>query len=326
MSVFDSIVNLVDGFLGKNKKLGSLTINQVSELMSIYSEYLDDLKSFFDTIPPDVLIKLGKKYASMPKRNDKYPIQKIIPDLVRDTKGKANSYEKAFLFGSIKKAIDIYYREVKDIESKYKYTIKDNYIILEQVKITDIMFFGLVYEITLLINYTGYLLDYFITVLDGKRQPAGYRQKYLMDNHNNFIMLLNNVCNFGDRYDFLQSVQRLQKAGADLLVQNNGNNFLPFLDRRKYTDQDEKKLTSGLWGFNIISGIMSMYDMWKHYTIQKAKRHKEWLEHEQARLIQIAQDIDPNSPEAVEQQKYIDAYSQEIANIDEKINKYESGD
>lgn len=326
MSIFESISSFVNDLLGRNKKLGSLTADQVQELMSIYLGYLSDFKEFFENTPPEVLVRIRKKYESLPKRNDKYPVQKIILDLNRDTKGKANGYERAFLFGSVKKTIDIYYNTIKDIEKNYKNITKDSYIILESVKLSDIMFFGLVYEIMVVINYFGYLLDYLLIALDNRRQPAGYRQKYLIEKHDVFIDIVNNACNFGERYNFSQSVNRLQKAGADLVVQTNGNSFLPFLDRKKYTEQDEKKLTTGLWGFNIIGGIASLFDMWKHYTIQKAKRHKEWLEHEQARLLQIYQDMDPNSPEAVERQKYIDAYSQEIANLDEKINKYEEGE
>ena len=325
-SVFENISYFFNNLLGRNKKLGSLTRDQILELMDIYSSYLSDFINFFNDIPPDVLNKLKKKYINSPKRNDKYPIQKIIPDLLRDTKGKANQYERAVLFGAIKRTINIYYKIVSEINKNYKSVIKNNYLILESVKLTDVMFFGLIYELIILINYTGCLIDYFLIVLNNGRQPAGYRQKYLIDNYNIFIEILNNACNNENNYSFLSDIDRLQKNGADLVLQNNGSSFLPFLDRKKYTFQDENKLSHGLFGFNIVGGIASLFDIWKHYSIQKAKRHKEWLEHEQARLLQIYQDIDPNSPEAVEQQKYIDAYSAEITNLDEKIRKYEQGD
>jgi len=325
MGVFNALDTFVRELFSRKSKLGYMDKEKLFEICKYQKSYLKDFEEVLNNFPVEALNNLRSKYLAQKNRNEKYPIQVIIKNLQKDTIGKAQASERAVLFGSAKKTISTFLKIIKEIEKNYTTLYSDKYILLDQARITDVLLFGILKEIDLFTKYFGYLWEYFTIVLDNEKSPPGYRQEYLAINYDKFIQILNNVGNKENNYSFLNDINRIKRNNADLVLNANNSSFLPFVNSKNYSASDEKHLVFGIVGFNLIAAIMEFWDMWKHSSIMKSKKHKEWLQHQQARLLQIYQDVDPNSKEAEMYRNYIKAYSDEIASLDRKIIEYEEG-
>ena len=322
MGVFSFLDTFVKELFHRKVKLGAMNKDKLFEICKYQKSYLKDFNEILDNFPVEALNNLRDKYLAQKNRNEKYPIQGIIKDLQRDTVGKAQASERSVLFGSSKKTISTFLKIISEIEKNYNTLYSDKYILLDQARITDVLLFGILKEMDLFTKYFGYLWEYFTIVLDNEKSPPGYRQEYLASNYDKFVTILNNVGNKENNYSFLNDINRIKRNNADLVL-NTG--FLPFVNTKNYSSSDEKHLMSGILGFNMLSAILEFWDMWKHSSIMKSKKHKEWMQNQQARLLQIYQDVDPNSKEAEMYRNYIKAYSDEIASLDKKILAYEEG-
>lgn len=325
-SVFAKLDDFFRNFIGSKIQLKSMTTAQILELCKYQKSYLKDFQELFKNFPPEALNGLRQKYLAEKKRNERWPIQGIIKDLQSDTKGKAQQMERTVAFGAAKKAVNTYIKIIEEIEKNYKTLFADNYIILNSARVTDVLFLGIIKEMDIFTKYLGYLWEYFTIVLDHGNTPPGYRQEFLATHYADFVKILNDICNKQDNYRFLDDVDRIKRKNADLVLNISGGSFLPFLDSRNYSVSDEVHLNFGIFGFNFIASILEVWDLWKHTQYLKTKKHREWLQHEQARLLQIYQDIDKDSPEAKMTQQYLDAYSDAISKLDSDIRKYENPD
>lgn len=335
-SIFQTLEQRVWGFIKSKLKLGSLTVENIRDVCKLHQTYLTSIHDTLKVFSDGELSTLREKYLSIDRRGvDKYNAYPIILDLKQNLHGKAGLFERAKCFGAAekvaKKLIEISEeisknvpaiarREDDDTDASKKpgYTIS-----IKGAKITDVLMLGILREIDLFINYTSYLWEYFRKVIDHDGPQMPYRCQYLVDNEDAYMAILENVADKANNYSFMKEIDVIKRKNADLTLYANQSSFLPFLNRRNYSADDELHLTHGILGLNIFAWVVSKWENWKYAQYKKAQKHREWLKQEEFRFKQLLNEQDPNSPQAKQTQKYIDAYSAEISKLDKEISEYE---
>lgn len=317
----DNILN----YFTDTAKLGSISEKDLQTMLDVESGYLTDL---IETLAPfdnsTIINNLRTKFLRANKRNDKLDNRFIITGLMTDTSGKAQKLERAAAFSAVASVAAKYKKILDEIRNHTNDLLENRMMILSKSRLSDIAVLGILREMDLFAKYSSYLFEYFTIVVTNDSSQILYRANYLANNYNTYISILTKVCNKADNYSFLKEVYGIRRDAADLVLYANGNPFTNFFDFRKYNDDMETHITHGLVGFSIFTKIIELYDVWMHAKNEERKLRKEWLKLEQSKLMRDHLGEDPNTPEGIRTQKLIDAYSEAIANLDEKIDKYEN--
>ena len=326
MGFLQNFDNAVRKYLKDKKGIGSIQEKEVVELLAIEKKYLDNIFDVLSTFDSKVLNNLRDQFIATPKRNDKINNAYIIPALMKDTRGKAQQLERTMCFGSMLHTCNFYRKLHDELIKHMRELIDEKVIIFESSRMSDVMLLGILREMDLFTKYATYLFSYFSGVVNNDHKEVGYRQSFLQKNYEKYVKLVNDVCNKENNYSFLKEVIDLRKQAGDLVLYANGNSFASMFDFRKYTQSNENHLTAGIFGFGIISYIVEKFDLWKHAQYQKQKIHAEWLKQEKARLMQKYLRQDPESRDGIRTQELIDAYSEAMTDLDQKLAEYEHVD
>lgn len=326
MSIFKTLETAIVTLIKKKLKLGSLTVDNIKEICVFQEEYLKNIIFTIETFEGKTLNQLRDQYFAIPKRNDKFPNQHIILDLKTTMRGKAALYEREYPFGSALRAAKLYLKIANEVKKGAHTLITDKVIKIESARMTDVMLLGILREMDVFTRYTTYLWEYFRIVLEkNPKEQIPYRATYLAENQAVYIKLLEDVCDKGNNYSFLNETAALKRKNADLLLYANNNSFFPLLNLGNYNASVTQHVSHGILGFNIFAWMVAHWEDWKHSQYKKTKTHREWMELERAKYQQLIQDIDPNSEEAIKVSNYIQAYSNAITDLDQQIDSYEKG-
>lgn len=321
--VFDTLEQRVVGFVKAKLKLGSMTVGHVQEICKFQREYLDSFIDCFGAFTPKDLNNLRNQYLAKAAPQIRKEAKRIILDMKQELHGKAGLFERNGAFGAAHETAKKLIKIVDEISKNAKNLVQNQHIKIEESKITDVVMLGILRECDLFTKYTSNLWEMFLAVIDDGASPAPYRINFLLDNQEAYFEILENVCDKAHNYTFLNEIDAIKRNNADLLLYANNNSFLSFLNPSNYTKSHELHVKHGIIGFNIFSWIASKWRDWEYSQLQKTKKHREWLRQEEFRFKQILMEQDPNSPAAKETKKYIEAYSAEIARLDQQINEIE---
>lgn len=324
-SVFQNLEQRFLSFIKTKLKLGSLDVGNIKDICKFDRDFLSSTIDALDVFSDKEINQLREQYYSINRKGiDKYDTYPIVLDMQKELHGKAGLFERARCFGSILKTAKAMIDIVNEIDKNVKMLVGESATItIDGAKITDIVMMGILREIDIFINYSGYLWEYFCLVLNQGGQQIPYRAQYLIEHQEAFFAIMENVCDKAGNYSFLKEVDTIKRKNADLVLYNNGSSFLPFLNRHNYTADDELHIQHGIIGLNIFAWIVSKWENWKYAQYKKTQKHREWLKQEEFMLKQKLNNVDPSSPEYKKTQQYIEAYSNEIAKLDKEIADYE---
>ena len=154
--------------------------------------------------------------------------------------------------------------------------------------------------------------------------PKRYRLENALSRADTIIQLSRDRANM-TAADIISEIAKLQKSGDTLLADRDGGANTAFMDTDAMSPR-MKDTIGGQKGF--VSGIFRWFGerwiLYKHAKYLKAKKEKEWIEAHVALLKLEMQGVDPNSDEYQRLVKIINAYSEQIAELDQKIQKYEN--
>lgn len=323
MGLFESLEKSILGLVIKKLKVNSLSVSQLTEMCDFQINYLTDIKESLERFDEDAINALRDKYFAQTKRKDRIDNQHILLDLKTRLEGKAGLYERKRAFGAALKAADAYLKIAKEVKKGAAQVIGEKYIKIKGARMTDIMLLGMLREMDVFTRYTGYLFEYFRIVIGNKSEQDLYRARYLADYQDQYMQIVSDICDKQNNYSFLDDIKIIKRKNADLVLYANGMSFLSFLDPRNYTKSDHKSIEMGILGLPPICLIFQAWTNWKHAQYKKVKIHKEWLEHEHAALMQEYMTMDPNSEQAIQNEKYREAYSKKINELDREIAEYE---
>jgi hypothetical protein len=324
MDIFKNLETALVSLIKKKLKLNSLSPDNIKQVCEFQEGYLRNLIEAMEVFEDNVMLNLRDKYFATPKRRDRIDNQHLILDLKSKLSGKAGLYERNRTFGAALKVAKDYLKIMVEIRVNAAKLLSDKSITIDSARITDVMVLGVLREVDVFVRYTSYLWEYFRMVIEQSPKDQDlYRARYLADNQDLYFAILNNVCDRQSNYSFMVEARAIKRKNADLVLYANGNSFFPVVKPSEYNDDTKQILASGILGLNFFAWVVSKWDEWKHTQYKKMKVHKEWLEQEQARLRQIVMDADPNSSQVATTEKYIEAYSAKITELDREISEYE---
>ncbi len=322
-SIFQTLEQRVLSFIKDNLKLGSMSVSHVQDICKLDLEFLNNILDTIGELPKDSLNILRNKYLNTTRVGDKYDAKRIILDLKQNLHGKAGLYERDQAFGAAVEAAKKFKKIIEEVNKNAKNLLEEGTISIKQSRVSDVIVLGILKECDLFVKYTSYLWEYFMIVLDQDPPQVPYRTQFILDHYETYSSILEHICNKSANYSFLKEIDYLKQRNANLTLYANGSSFLSFLDRSKYNADNELHIKHGIVGFNIFAWIASKWEDWKYAKNQEARKHREWLKQEEFRFKQLLNESDPNSQDAKRTKKYIEAYSAEIAKLDQQIAEYE---
>ena len=326
-NIFDEIAKKILGLLDKKKDETTFKIDTIDFVLRQQIESIEGINDTIGSLSSTEMNDLYKKYLAIHfDSNNKCNVGYIIPTLRKSYTGKALAAENASLFGGPLQALMLMLNVSKDILKNLKYFSSEDGLPLYQVKLSTVMLLGVVSETNFLANYTVYLWNHLTgSISCGKLYPIPYQAKYLIDNVNKFIVLVNELCNKENSYTFIKSVEEIKKKNSDLMLYNEGVSFLSQLNQQAFGSIEQRRLKSGLIGFNLINSIAEYITIYKHNKYLKNKATKEMLENQLALIRYDIMGVDPNSSEYTKLVKRIELYEAEIAKYDKKLQEYMEG-
>lgn len=322
-SLSDKILSLV-----KKKDSTKITQENISSILKLQKETLENLYRAITSFKPEEMAKFSKKYFSTKfNPSNKDNVSYILPTLMKKYKGKALILEKKSLFGAEAFALSVFIKINEELLRNIDKFIRSEGIKLYEGKISTVMLFGVLMETEFISNYISYLFNHVSgAVTKTQLYPIPYQAKYLQENIEPFITLINNTCEKDATYSLVKEQEQLRKQNADLLLYNNDQTFLSFLNNNAISNTGNRKLTSGVLGLGIVGEIVSAINVWLHARYVKQKMTKEYYENKVALMRFDLLGIDPNSEEYRTIAKRIELYEAEIAKLDKQIREYEEED
>lgn len=327
MGILDSLSNKIMSLV-KKKDSTKITQDNISSILKLQKETLEDLYRVITSFKPEEMAKFSKKYFSTRfNPNNKNNVSYILPTLMKKYQGKALVLEKKSLFGAETFALSVFIKINEELLRNIDKFIKNEGIKLYEGKISTVMLFGIIVETKFLYNYVSYLFNHVSgAVTQTQLYPIPYQAKYLQENIEPFITLINNTCEKDATYSLVKEQDQLRRQNADLLLYSNDQTFLNFLNDNAISSTGNRKLTSGIFGLGIVGEIVSAFNTWSHASYMKNKMTKEYYENKVALMRFDLLGIDPNSEEYKTIAKRIELYEAEIAKLDKQIREYEEED
>ena len=324
MSIFNTLEETVLNVFRKKEKAKMLTADKAEYVLKLQREQLDKLIFAFTSFNDAELVSLNKKYMKTPvTTSNKDNVVTVLPTIQKQLTGKVGTLERNVPFTGILSVAKTLRKVNDELLKNISGFVSDKGMELHQTKITTVMLLGMLQEADFFCNYTVYLWTHFTdTITKNKPYPIGYQAKYLNENVNRYIGLLNDVGN-STSYSFIKSADLIKRKNADLILYANNQSFLSFLDKSVYTGSNERQLKEGIIGFNVVGSIVDMWNMWKHDKYLKNKAFKEMLENQVAALRYDLMDVSYDSPEYKTLLQRIEVYNTEIAKYDKKLREYE---
>ena len=203
-------------------------------------------------------------------------------------------------------------------------------IIVDDMQISHAIYFGALESVRIFTTVNTYVVVLISSILS-MNNVAGTKvvnnfsiSKYIIDyfikNYQLYVDLLNKMSNISGGNIITNTVLNLKKRGVDAKLSNATS-----LHRGLTADQ--------LSGENIFFSIFAllitpitwageMYVDVRHLYYERLKDRKKWLESHVANIKLSMDDLDPNDPDYIKNQKIVAFYDDKIAEIDKKIEKY----
>lgn len=325
MSVLKNLEQTLLKYVKDKLKLGNLSKEQVSEIIRMQTETLNAINLSLTSFDKGQLLQLMEKYKAVAiDKNNRHDVSKYLISLNMQLTGKASAYEKSQPFGAALIASSQFVKILHEINKNIDDVFPKESITIFECKISTVMLLGILREIDIFCRVTTLLWGHFTDVVTGGDTiPLGYRAEYIVKNFEKYIVVLNDIHTKDHNYSFLKDIGDLQKKNSDIILYANNQSFLNFLNPTNLTQSAMHHVTYGIWGFNVFTWIVSLWDDWKHIQYLRNKDFKGWLETRAALLRLELNNTNPNAPEYQRLVKIIKAYDAKIAEYDRKLSDYE---
>lgn len=325
MSIFDTLEQTVLRLFKKQDKAPYLTSDKAEFVLKIQKEQLEKLIQVFSSFNSSNMVSLNKKYMKTPvDPKNKNNVVMVIPTIQKKLVGKVGNLERNVPFSGIHHVAKILLKVNGELLKNIDSFIPNEGMNISNTKISSIMLLGMLQEADMFCKYTCYLWTHFTdTITKNNPYPIGYQAKWLNMCLDRYIDILNDVGNKDMGYSFVRDTDAIKRKNADLILYNNNQTFLSFLDKSAYSGSDQRRIREGIIGFNIVGYIVEMWNLWKHDKYLQNKAFKESLENQVAALRYDLMDVSQDSPEYQTLLKRIEMYNDEIVKYDKKLKEYE---
>lgn len=327
MNILQSLDNTVLKYIKANIKLGSLSKEQLQQIIALQSEYLQSIQKSMIPFDKVAMISLYNKYRSAEHTpTDKNDISQLFLALPTKLKGGIGSKEQAYPFSTVVSTAKVFSAILSEINKNIDKIIGDGGINIYNCRISSVMTLGILREIDIFTQTATILWKHFTdTCFNDTTSLLGYQSAYVRENFDKYINIINNVLSREHNYNFLQDIGDVQKKNSDLVLYANSQSFLHMLNPANLTKNAYHHLEYGIIGFGVITWMIQQYDDWKHAKYLKNKDFKSWLEARATLLRLELNGADRNSNEYQKLLQIIQAYDAKIVEYDRKLAEYERG-
>lgn len=281
------------------------------------------LDNAFKNLTPKERESIYNNYTKAAK-DSKLKSKNIPMELVGRYSAGAKKKENTKAFGALleanKKFIDIQEELLKNLDN----LVVESAITIFNIRLSHVALLGILRQSEMFGTYLGYYwaqISVILSNIDESTIP-GYRTAYLIKNRDNIVEIVNMICEKEGRYSFLAEIDNIKKKNSNLLLYSAGQTIDRFIKPNALNRNVSTTVYFGSFMLDIFVWIGSVRDDFKHYKHIKDVNLKEWAEAHVANLKYSLAEKDPNSPEAIKLANIIKAYDDEIAKVDERINKY----
>ena len=331
MGVLNDIGEAIRKLL-KSNKVKPIKKTEIVNMIENNQIGLAQLMDFFDN-NGDLCTSIKNDIFTMPGSN---PVASHYHKYIAAINNVAKRAESNKFLGSIHTVVE---RAAKDhvlMLDKFKSLFDDGTdqteITPEQIRISHTAYLGYLSSINTLIMYTTYM----ISIINDTTRIPGYRIKYIEDNLNTVVQLVNTITLRGNSQNIITDVQEITKGGNTLVYNDE-------VSTEVFAEAALAAVTfiSSHWGTitalgtlvyiavvgprNIILWFGESWAEWNRAVYERNKALREWMITKVALLRMQAEGMDTSSPEYIKLQQILTKYSEIIANYDKKIAEYENG-
>lgn len=324
-NVFSELASRVVSLTKTTVKLYSLDINQIRKVIATNKEVHTALVKSYEAFDDRASLEMMNKYNQLAHVKDPYSID-YIPNAMKERYiKKAKEKEMKRGFGALLSANKTFIEILSQIEANLDSLFDEEEITIYNTRMSGVMVFGILRQSDLVATYSVYLWDHVVKSIAHQRTspPVRYRSKYLIENLQRVIDIVNDLVNAEGKYSFVTDLMNLKKQQGDLILYaSNGGSFLNFLVPRLFNSRSVANLMYGAYVLNIFLWAGEKWDNYQHLRYKRKEEFKNWMETHVALLRLELASKDPNSPEYQQLLKYIDAYDQRITAYDRDLNEY----
>lgn len=323
MKFLKNLGTAVLNYIKNSAKLKSISKEDIIDILNMNIDAHRIIKTTLSSLTPKNLKDLIRRYDENKDSQRRLKTKDLINFLKKELRGEARKLEDKKDLGAYLHTNNMFISIQADILKKIDKVMIEKELTIFNTRVTFVSLLGLLRQSEMYSTYLTYLVDQVFTIANNPRTTLPkYREKYLLDNKEEFIRVTNSICNKRANYSFLTEIENVRKKNANLLLYSNGNTIDTFANASNYTKTVSSFITSGIPALNVFLWVGEMVDDYKHNRYLKNKHLKEWLESHVAHLRFQLAEMDPDDPKAIKLEKIIEAHDSKIAEYDEKLSKY----
>lgn len=325
----DKFTTLLENMFSKKnvRKYSTRTVSKedMRENLNMALQRLDDVYNMFITFPTSDRRLMAKKIVSCSSVKSNVACDtycKVAKMLKKDDLNTAfSSYTIVCL--TYRKIVESFLRSIDKWMESSKLTVYST-------KLTHVMIGGILAEVKLFCNYTTSMFSwvtYEITQHNNiaeLEEPKKYRKMLIVDKMSAFVACCARRLS-DNPYAFAADTEDSMKTLDVNVINADGDTNMGFVDTSEIPIALKHSLFVGASGFisSIFRWIGEQWAMHKHTQYLKQRKEKEWLAAHVGLLQMDLSGKDPNSDEYRKLVTIIDAYNEQIAELDQKIAAYE---
>lgn len=247
----------------------------------------------------------------------------FLMNIPKKLNGKAKGYDPLPI-GAIQYVNKIMIKLLDDLQKNIDDVLTDKgYVKLGNTQLSHGLFLGVLYSAKMYSRFNSLLIAVISSVNSRSTDMPRYMFDYIEKHGDNYIDLLNQLCNVSGRYSVINDITNIRSHGLDFKF-----------DAGKGNTGQSSKMVSNLIGlsnpflgaFNIALNVIGLggksYVDLRHEHYTKIKEDKKWLETHMAILKMDLEGKDKNDPEYLKYRKMLLYYTDRIAEMDKKLAKY----
>lgn len=238
-----------------------------------------------------------------------------------DLDSKSQRVERSGIFNSVRQALEIGAKDLEDLRTHIDdvFGVGTSDIDLSSIRMSGATVMGFVEMLSDLSDWTSYMLNIGLSHESDSVPP--YQSDVVDALQNSAVQVIGVILNRG-RTNIIDDIQSIQNSGKDLNITAGGHFIDSYASDNDYTP---RTLTmSSNFGRSWILANGSRKILKEKAKAEQRKAQREFMRNRVALTQLEMSNTDPNSDRYQHLQKVVNNYRDMIAELDQKIEKYET--
>ena len=318
----ERIKTMVSKALDKPKsKMVSVNKQHLLEDIGITKKKLEIFSKCIDSMPRSYRQNLADKIFDL---SSKKSVNVGCAEYVKMAKAVAGNDLRIY-FSSFEICCNNFLEIIEKVTSDFNKIFDGKEVRIENVTLGQFAVFGMMEQASIFAKYCSYLMDmvsHDVLAHDSKSELSNMPQykPVFVNKHSDLVYELARELKTG-YINYLNDIKKVVNSSSNVkLINNAGESNLGMVD----ADEHHNNFFIRNATFNPFFIIGETWVVVRHWMFQRTVKEREYLDSHIALLKLELDGQDPDSPEYQHHVKVIDAYNKMLAELDEKISKYEN--